>query len=121
MHRWGFILTIVLINACSHNPSPTTIPPAGLVREDRLDVPRSLDVVWVGQDIVGWGDHGGSFRSFFNVYGLHRETGQRYLLVYERTSDGSKLVNIVTITEGLDKNLLRQPDTLATLSSRGHR
>ena len=116
MHRWGFIWTIVLINACSHSPSLYTIPPAGPVREDRLDVPRSLDVVWVGQDIVGWGDSDGRFRfrSFFNVYGLHRETGQRYLLVYERTSEGSKLVNIVTITESLDENLLHEADTLST-------
>jgi hypothetical protein len=112
MHRRFFTPTLVLLAACVPNPSPGTIAPSEAVREDRLDVPASLEVSWVGQDIVGWGGRGSStFRSFFNVYGRHRSTGQRYLLVYERTSDGSKLVNIVTIADGLDERLLRRADT----------
>jgi hypothetical protein len=112
MQRWLLASSVALIAACAGNPAPTTIPPSGPIRQDRLDVPGSLDVLWVGQEVAG--KEGGGFRSFFNVYGQHRTTGQRYLLVYERTKDGSKLVNIVTITDGLDERLLHQADTLST-------
>ena len=114
MPRTSFTSLLALSIGCSGAPALGTLSPSGPVRLDKLEVPQSFRVLWVGQEMVGVGETG-STRSFLNVYGEHSVTGQRYLLVYHRTQDGSVLVNIVAITGTLSDSILPPIDTTASV------
>ena len=95
--------------ACAGAPALDTIEPVGPVRLDRLEVPTSLEVLWVGQEMFQFNS---GARSFLNVYGEHKRSGQPYLLVYQRTRGGSRLVNIVAISGTLSDSLLPPIDSV---------
>jgi hypothetical protein len=99
---------VTLSLACSCSTALGTVEPVEPVRLDRLEVPASLEVLWVGQEMLHFAS---GARSFLNVYGQHERTGQRYLLVYQRTRAGARLVNIVAISGTLSDSLLPSLDS----------
>jgi hypothetical protein len=103
MPRLVLFSLVILGLSCSRSMASGTNEPVEPVRLDSLEVPASLQVLWVGQEMLHFNS---GARSFLNVYGKHEHTGEQYLLVYQRTREGSRLVNIVAISATLSDSLL---------------
>jgi hypothetical protein len=101
---------VALSLACAGSPALGTMEPVEPVRLDRLEVPASLRVLWVGQEMLHFNS---GARSFLNVYGEDKRSGQPYLLVYQRTREGSRLVDIVAISGTLSDSLLPPIDSVS--------
>jgi len=109
MSRPMLLALLMLSLACAGPLALGTIPPVEPVRVDRLEVPASLQVLWVGQEMLQFNS---GARSFLNVYGEDRRSGQPYLLVYQRTREGSRLVNVVAVSGTLSDSLLPAIDSV---------
>jgi hypothetical protein len=105
--------------ACSPiNTVPPPLTPTDPVQHYDLEIPESLDIRSVEftattfADVSGYGGTTGSKvggRAFLQVYAVHRDTGDQYVLLYEDLPRRKQPVQVIRFRAGPDTGILNRP------------
>ena len=113
------IVAVLALAACSPvNTVPAPVAPSDPIQYYDLDLPESLQVQSIEftattfSDVSGYGgatssETGG--RAFLQVYAIHRDTGEQYLLLYEDIANRKLPFQVIRFRPTSDATILRIP------------
>ena len=113
------IAAVLALAACSPvNTVPAPVAPSDPIQHYDLDLPESLQVQSIEftatmfSDVSGGGgttssETGG--RAFLQVYAIHRDTGEQYVLLYEDIARRKQPVQVIRFRPTSDETILRIP------------
>ena len=113
------IVAVLALAACSPvNTVPEPVSPSDPIQHYDLDLPESLEVQSIEftattfSDVSGYGgttssETGG--RAFLQVYAIHRDTGEQYVLLYEDIARRKQPVQVIRFRPTSDETILRIP------------
>jgi hypothetical protein len=113
------IAAALALAACGPtNTVPAPVAPSDPIQYYDLNLPESLQVQSIEfaattfSEVSGYGGTTGSEvggRAFIQVYAIHRETGEHYLLLYEDIANRKQPVHVIRLQPTPDTTILRPP------------
>jgi hypothetical protein len=111
------IAAALALAACGPpNTEPAPVAPNDPIQYYDLDLPESLQVQSIQfaattfSEVSGYGGATGSEiggRAFLQVYAIHRDTGDQYLLLYEDIANRKQPVQVIRFRPTSDATILR--------------
>lgn len=113
------IAAVLALAACSPvNTVPAPVSPSDPIQYYDLDLPESLQVQSIEFTATTFSDVSGASgvtssktggRAFLQVYAIHRETGEQYVLLYEDIANRKQPVQVIRFRPTSDETILRIP------------
>jgi len=113
----GFAISIGLAACSPVNTVPPPLTPTDPVQHFDLAIPASLEIRSVEftattfADVSGYGGSTGSKvggRAFLQVYAVHRQTGDQYMLLYEDIGRRKQPVQVIRFRAEADSAILNR-------------
>ena len=113
----AFAVSIALAGCSPVNTVPPPLAPNDPVLHYDLEIPESLEIRSVEftatafSDVSGYGGSTGSKvggRAFLQVYAVHRQTGDQYVLLYEDVARRKQPVQVIRFRAAADSMLLQR-------------
>ena len=119
-HKAIPVITAALaLAACGPtNTVPPPVAPSDPIQHYDLYIPESLQVQSIGFAATTFSEVAGSAgvtasevggRAFIQVHAIHRDTGDRYLLLYEDIANRKQPVQVIRLQQVSDTTILRSP------------
>ena len=113
------IAAALALAACSPvNTVPAPVAPSDPIQYYDLDLPESLQVQSIEFTATTFSAVSGSGgtssskaggRAFLQVYAIHRDTGEQYVLLYEDIANRKQPVQVIRFRPTSDATILRRP------------
>lgn len=113
------LVAVLALAACSPvNTVPEPVSPNDPVQYYDLDLPESLQVQSIDFTATTFADVSGAGgttssrtggRAFLQVYAIHRDTGEQYVLLFEDISNRRQPVQVIRFRPTPDETIIRIP------------
>ena len=113
----ALIVAATLVGCSPVNTVPPPVSPEDPVQHYDLEIPASLEIRSVEftattfSEVTGYDRATGSKvggRAFLQVYAVHRETGDQYVLLYEDIARRKQPVQVIRFRSAADSTILKR-------------